>query len=79
MGIVAVVIGIFFVAGLFVGAVVVIALPALRHRRPRRRDNGQPGSADTRPRETGATRWEDEETDEGPRRPGDADDGYSGR
>jgi hypothetical protein len=82
MGTVAVVIGIFFVVGLFVGGVAVIALPALRNqgfRRPRQRDNGQPGSAGIRPRETGAARWEDEETDERPRWPGDADGGYSGR
>ena len=74
MGAVAVVIGIFFVVGLFVGAVVVIALPALRHqwvRRARRRDlNRQPGSADVRPRDTGAARWEGAAADDRPRWPG---------
>lgn|GEM_PF-1765770 len=75
MGAVAVVIGIFFVAGLFVGAVVVIALPALRQwvRRPRRRDlNRQPGSADVRPRDTGAARWEGAAAEDRARWPGHA-------
>jgi len=83
MGIVAAVIGIFFVVGLFVGAVVVIALPALRPRgfgRPRRRDRA--GSS-VRPGYDrvfqDSTRWEDAAADDRPRWPGDADGGYSGR
>lgn len=83
MGIVAVVIGIFFVAGLFVGAVVVIALPALRHqwfRRPRRRDRaGSPGQSPYGRMSEDITRSEDAPYDDRPRWPGDADGGYSGR
>jgi hypothetical protein len=67
MGVVAVVIGIFFVAGLFVGAVVVIALPALRARGFRR-----PGR---RGRAAGPV----QPPDDRPRWPGDANTGSSGR
>jgi hypothetical protein len=82
VGIVAVVIGIFFLAGLFVGAVAVIALPALRprgFRRPGRRDRGRrPGWTDKRASPDGA-RWEDQAADDRPRWPGDADGGSSDR
>ena len=82
MGIVAVVIGIFFVAGLFVGAVAVIALPALRPKgfgRPRRRDRaGRPSWPDARVSQD-AARWGDEGADDRPRWPGDADGGDDGR
>jgi len=67
MGVVAVVIGIFFVAGLFVGAVVVIALPALRARGFRR--PGRRGRVD------GLV----QPPDDRPRWPGDADGGDPGR
>ena len=80
MGTVAVVIGIFFVAGLFVGAVVVIALPALRHKGPRRRDRaGSPGQSPYDRVSQDAERSEDAPYDDRPRWPGDADGGYSGR
>ena len=66
MGVVAVVIGIFFVAGLFVGGIAVIALPALRPKgfgRPRRRDRAdwadRPGGPDDRPRWPGEADGED--------------------
>jgi hypothetical protein len=83
MGVVAVVIGIFFVVGLFVGAIVVIALPALRSRglrRPGRRD--RVGSSVQSPHDRvsrDSASWEDEAPDDRPRWPGDADGGYSGR
>ena len=83
MGVVALVIGIFFAVGIFVGAVAVLALPALRHHwfsRPRRRDRA--GSS-VRPGYDrvfqDSTRWEDAAADDRPRWPGDADGGYSGR
>jgi|HubBroStandDraft_1064217.scaffolds.fasta_scaffold161753_2 hypothetical protein len=82
MGVVAVVIGIFFVAGLFVGGIAVIALPALRPKgfgRPRRRDRaGRPGGPVDRVSQD-AARWEDEAADDRPRWPGDADGEDSGR
>jgi hypothetical protein len=83
MSVVAVVIGIFFVAGLFVGAVVVIALPALRPRGFRR--PGRRGRADgpVQPPNDRVSRdavpWDDAAADDRPRWPGDADGGSSGR
>jgi hypothetical protein len=83
MGIVAVVIGIFFVAGLFVGGVMVIALPALRpkgFRRPRRRDRaGRPVPPGYDRVFQDMARWDDGKADDRPRWPGDADGGSSGR
>jgi len=83
VAVVAVVIGIFFVVGLFVGAVVVIALPALRQRsfrraRQRRRADGPVESSSHRVN-PGAARWEDAAADDRPRWPGDADGPYPGR
>ena len=83
MGVVALVIGIFFVVGIFVGAIAVLALPALRHhwfRRPGRRDRGgRPGPAADDGVSRDAARWEDAAADDRPRWPGDADGGYSAR
>jgi hypothetical protein len=84
MGVVAVVIGIFFVVGAFVGAVAVIALPALKNRwfrpRSRRRDraDGPDRSAHDRVNAE-ATRREDAQDQGRPRWPGDSDTGYPGR
>ena len=77
----AIVMGIFFVTGLAVGALVVIALPALRDprsRRDKRNDQGGPpsqrgydrGEPDARPDRDGPG------PDDGPRWPGDAGHGY---
>jgi hypothetical protein len=83
VGVVALVIGIFFVVGIFVGAVAVLALPALRHhwfRRPRRRDRAdRPGPWANDRAGQDAARREDPAADDRPRWPGDADGGYSGR
>jgi hypothetical protein len=81
--VVVVTIGIFFIAGLIVGAIIVIALPVLRGIRVSRTTRHEPING-TRERENddrmsdaragrgGAAR------DDRPRWPGDADSGYDG-
>ena len=78
MGVVAAVIGIFFVVGLFVGAVAVIALPALKDRRFRRRDRSDGPDQSPHDRVNAeATRWEDAADEDRPRWPGGSGSGYS--
>ena len=77
---VAAIVGIFFVAGLVVGGIVVIALPVLRERRSRRDKQDEPGDHTVQPEfervhRDERPRWPDER----PRWPGDGDNGYSGR
>ena len=68
--VVAVIIGVFFVVGLAIGGVTVIALPMLRGRRSRRPAQREP---DGDPVEY------DQAPPDDPRWPGDGDNGYSGR
>jgi NADH:ubiquinone oxidoreductase subunit 3 (subunit A) len=49
MGAALVVVGVFFVVGLVVGGIVVIALPVLRARRPRRDKQREPGDTTIEP------------------------------
>ena len=78
--VVVIITGVFFVIGLMVGGVMVLALPLLRDRRSRRSKPREPGEGpvepgyDHVPRD--ATGSDDAAPDE---RPGDGDSGHSGR
>ena len=71
--VVAAIVGVFFVVGLVVGGIVVIALPVLRGRRP--------GQSKQREADDGPVRPEFEylDPDDRSRWPGDGEDRYSGR
>jgi len=63
------IVAVFFVVGLVVGGVVVIALPVLKGHRSRRNDQLEPGNRATQPE------YDKLVPDERPRRPGDGEAG----
>lgn len=74
MAAVAIITGIFFVVGLMVGGIVVIALPVLRSRPSGRKPDGNPPHLEGG-RDAGAGLA----PDDFPRWPGNGDNGHSGR
>ena len=66
--VVAAIVGVFFLVGLVVGGIVVIALPLFRGRRPGRDKRREPGGRPDR------REWERRDPDVRPRWPGDDDD-----
>jgi hypothetical protein len=81
--VVVVIVGIFFIVGLIVGAIIVIALPILRGTRVSRIARHEPGRGrreqENDDRMSDARVGQDEaRPDERPRWPGDADNGYGG-
>ena len=81
--VVAVIIGVFFVIGLLVGGIMVIALPLLKDRRSKPSMRRELGEAPVQPEydhmTTDAGGPDDAAPDDRPRWPGNGDDGYSGR
>jgi hypothetical protein len=81
--VVAAITGTFFIVGLFVGAIIVIALPVVRATRASRADRHEPDGGTVRPEydrwmpDIGARR-DGAAPDDRPRWPGDADNGYGG-
>jgi hypothetical protein len=80
---VVVIIGVFFLVGLAVGGIMVIALPVLRERRSRRNERREPGDRPVQPEHDhvapDATGRDDAAPDDHHRRPGGAGKGHSGR
>jgi hypothetical protein len=77
--VVAVIIGVFFVIGLLVGGIMVIALPLLRDRRFGRSKPREPGSQPEYDVTPDAGGPDDAAPDDRPRWPGHGDNGHSGR
>jgi hypothetical protein len=77
--VVAVIIGVFFVIGLLVGGIMVIALPLLRDRRFGRSNRREPGSQPEYDVTPDAGGPDDATPGDSPRWPGHGDNGYSGR